>query len=66
MFIEDRLGNSSRETGSKMARKHLAWYTRGLPGSAAFRNQVNFVDDPEEVVRRLHAFYAPFLSRAAA
>ena len=60
------LDHYGRETGSKMARKHLAWYTRGLPGSAAFRNQVNFVDDPDEVVRRLHTFYAPFLSRAAA
>ena len=60
------LDHYGRETGSKMARKHLAWYTRGLPGSAAFRNQVNFIDDPEEVVRRLHTFYTPFLSRAAA
>jgi len=60
------LEHYGRDTGSKMARKHLAWYTRGLPGSAAFRNQVNFIDDPAEVVRRLQEFYAPFLSRAAA
>ena len=55
-----------RETGVRMARKHLAWYTRGLHGSAAFRNQVNFIDSADEVVRQLHEFYAPFLSRAAA
>ena len=54
------------ETGVRMARKHLAWYTRGLHGSAAFRNQVNFIDDAAEVVRQLNEFYAPFLSRAAA
>lgn len=54
------------ETGVRMARKHLAWYTRGLPGSAAFRNQINFIDNAAEVVRELNAFYAPFLSRAAA
>ena len=53
-------------TGVNMARKHLAWYTKGLPGSAAFRNQVNFIDDPAEVVRQLHTFFDPFLSRAAA
>ncbi len=53
-------------TGVNMARKHLAWYTKGLPGSAAFRNQVNFIDDPAEVVRQLHIFFGPFLSRAAA
>ena len=53
-------------TGVNMARKHLAWYTRGLHGSAAFRNQVNFIDDPAEVVRYLHGFFGPFLSRQAA
>ncbi|MEQ1497123.1 MAG: tRNA dihydrouridine synthase DusB [Novosphingobium sp.] len=60
------LDHYGSETGSRMARKHLAWYTRGLPGSAAFRNQVNFIDDPAEVVRQLNGFYGPFLSRAAA
>lgn len=60
------LDHYGHETGLRMARKHLAWYTRGLPGSAAFRNQVNFIDDAGEVVRQLNAFYEPFLSRAAA
>ena len=55
-----------RETGVRMARKHLGWYTRGLPGSANFRNMVNFVDDADEVMRRLSEFYAPFLQRQAA
>ena len=53
-------------TGVNMARKHLAWYTRGLHGSAAFRNQVNFIDDPAEVIRQLHQYFEPFLSRQAA
>ncbi len=53
-------------TGVNMARKHLAWYTRGLHGSAAFRNQVNFIDDPVEVVKHLIGFFSPFLSRQAA
>lgn len=55
-----------RETGVRMARKHLGWYTRGLHGSANFRNMVNFVDDADEVMRRLSEFYAPFLQRQAA
>ena len=54
------------ESGVKMARKHLGWYTKGLHGSAAFRNMVNFVDDADEVTRHLREFYDPFLSRAAA
>ncbi len=53
-------------TGVKMARKHLGWYTRGLPGSAGFRNMVNFVDEAAEVRRHLREFYDPFLDRQAA
>lgn len=54
------------DTGVKMARKHLGWYTRGLHGSATFRNMVNFVDDPREVMRQLTEFYMPILEREAA
>ncbi|MEO5598335.1 MAG: tRNA dihydrouridine synthase DusB [Novosphingobium sp.] len=54
------------DTGVKMARKHLGWYTKGLPGSAEFRNKVNFVDQADEVVRQLQEFYGPFLQRRAA
>jgi tRNA-dihydrouridine synthase B len=60
------LSHYGSDTGVKMARKHLGWYTKGLPGSAEFRNKVNFVDDPAEVVRMLGAFYRPFLQRQAA
>ena len=63
---EAMLDHYGSETGVKMARKHLGWYTKGLPGSAEFRNRVNFIDNPAEVVRSLSAFYAPFLQREAA
>ena len=55
-----------RETGVRLARKHLGWYVKGLPGSAEFRNQVNRLDGPGEVIRSLREFYAPWLERAAA
>ena len=54
------------EVGVKMARKHLGWYSKGMPGSAEFRNRVNFMDDPEQVKRELRAFYLPALEREAA
>jgi tRNA-dihydrouridine synthase B len=53
-------------TGTKIARKHLGWYTKGLPGSAEFRNFVNFIDDPQQVLGELERFYAPLLRRRAA
>ena len=54
------------QNGVNLMRKHLGWYTKGLPGSAEFRNQVNQQDDPSIVVAMLREFYAPWLSRAAA
>ncbi|MEO7786602.1 MAG: tRNA dihydrouridine synthase DusB [Sphingomicrobium sp.] len=54
------------DAGVKIARKHLGWYTKGLTGSAEFRNKVNTVDDPATVVALLRDFYAPWLDRAAA
>lgn len=53
-------------TGVNMARKHLGWYTKGLPGSAEFRNRVNFIDDAQVVLANLEAFYAPLHHREAA
>jgi tRNA-dihydrouridine synthase B len=53
-------------TGVNLARKHIGWYTKGLHGSAEFRQKVNKQDDPRVVVQMLREFYAPWLSRAAA
>jgi tRNA-dihydrouridine synthase B len=53
-------------TGVNLARKHIGWYTKGLTGSAEFRNRVNQVDDPATVTNMLRDFYAPWLERAAA
>ena len=53
-------------TGVNLARKHLGWYTKGLTGSAEFRNKVNQVDDPGQVIAMLREFYSPWLERAAA
>jgi tRNA-dihydrouridine synthase B len=53
-------------TGVNMARKHIGWYTKGLTGSAEFRNAVNKVPDARRVLEMLEQFYTPWLSRAAA
>ncbi len=53
-------------TGVNLARKHIGWYTKGLTGSAEFRNRVNQIADARTVLDMLEAFYTPWLSRAAA
>ena len=54
------------QTGVNLARKHVGWYTKGLPGSAELRNTVNQQDDPAVVTRMLQEFYSPWLARSAA
>jgi tRNA-dihydrouridine synthase B len=63
---EDMLSLYGRQTGVNLARKHIGWYTKGLPGSAEFRNRVNTQDDPGVVVAMLREFYSPWLARSAA
>jgi tRNA-dihydrouridine synthase B len=63
---EDMLRLYGTHTGVNLARKHIGWYTKGLPGSAELRNTVNQQDDPAVVVRMLQDFYAPWLTRSAA
>jgi tRNA-dihydrouridine synthase B len=55
-----------RENGVNIARKHIGWYTKGLHGSAEFRNSFNKEADPERALAMLHGFYSPWLTRAAA
>ncbi len=50
--------------GVNLMRKHLGWYTRGLPGSAEFRNAVNQEERPDRVRAMLAAFYEPLLEPA--
>ncbi len=54
------------ETGVNMARKHIGWYTRGLHGSAEFRNTVNHEASAERVKVMLYDFYMPQIELAAA
>ncbi|WP_375286397.1 tRNA dihydrouridine synthase DusB [Sphingomonas sp.] len=63
---EAMLSHYGTITGVNMARKHIGWYTKGLTGSAEFRNKVNQEPDAEVVKRMLAEFYAPYRLSAAA
>lgn len=60
------LDHYGEDVGTKIARKHLGWYTKSLHGSAEFRNFVNFIDDPMKVLEEIERFYEPMLQRRAA
>ncbi len=59
----DLYGN---DVGVRVARKHIGWYTKGLTGSAEFRNHCNRIDDPQEVLGELARFYEPLMAQKAA
>jgi tRNA-dihydrouridine synthase B len=44
------------ESAAREMRKHVAWYVRGLPRSAAVREQVNRTRGVVEMVARLHEY----------
>jgi tRNA-dihydrouridine synthase B len=64
--FEAMLDHYGAETGVRMARKHLGWYSKGLPASADFRSAVNREADPVRVKNMLAAFFLPVLERQAA
>lgn len=63
---EDMLHHYGVEAAVRIARKHIGWYTKGLHGSAEFRNHVNRLDDPNEVKKAIEEFYTPLCELMAA
>ena len=63
---EEMLLHYGTEVGSRIARKHVAWYSKGLPGSAEFRAAVNETIDAARVRSLVRSFYGPLLAYDAA
>jgi tRNA-dihydrouridine synthase B len=51
--------------GVRLARKHVSWYSRGLPGSAEFRAEVNRLVDPVAVLQLIDRFYDRLIGSGA-
>ena len=46
-----------KKLGVCIARKHLAWYSKGLPSSAEFRSLINTMTDEKKVKEYIFHFY---------
>ena len=62
----DMLGHYGTDAGNRIARKHIAWYSKGLPGSAEFRAALNRKAEPAAVEALIAEFYRPAIERLAA
>jgi len=59
------LSHFGNDAGLRLARKHVAWYSRGLSGSAEFRGTVMRLTEAPAVLRLIDAFYDPLIATGA-
>ena len=50
-----------KDIGIKIARKHLGWYSSGLPNSGEFRATINQLNDVDNVKNKVKEFYGPLI-----
>jgi tRNA-dihydrouridine synthase B len=58
--FEAMLAHYGEEAGLRIARKHMGWYSKGLPGSSGFRAAVNTCDEAGKVRELIHGFFQPY------
>ena len=45
------------ESGLRVARKHISWYTKGFKNSAMFRSKMNTIDNTSEQINYIKEFF---------
>ena len=63
---ESMLEHYGKELGMRNMRKHLGWYSKGLPNSAEFRSTVFTCDDTDKVKDLIRAFFEPLIEKGVA
>ncbi len=64
--FDEMLRHYGSQTGVRMARKHIAWYSKGLYGSAEFRAAINRICEPDQVRAAVRGIYGAASDRRAA
>jgi tRNA-dihydrouridine synthase B len=60
--LADMMEHYGEYTGIRMARKHLGWYSKGLPSSAEFRVAVNTKETHKDIQTLVDQFYLPLVN----
>jgi len=55
--VHDLYSFYGEATGLRVARKHISWYTKGLAGSAAFRQAMNQLQTCGEQLAAVNKFF---------
>jgi tRNA-dihydrouridine synthase B len=62
--LHDLYGFYGKERGSRVARKHISWYTKGLKNSAVFRSRMNTLESAEGQLAAVAQFFGELLARS--
>ena len=62
--LQDHYALYGEFTGVRSARKHIGWYVKALPGGDAFRARMNLIDELEEQMQAVAAFFAKLAREA--
>jgi tRNA-dihydrouridine synthase B len=60
--FDDMLDHYGIETGVRMSRKHISWYSSGLNGSAEFRSRINNMSEINQIKDTINEFYSKLTS----
>lgn len=44
-------------TAIREMRKHIAWYTKNMPNSSEFRNEINKIEDKDQLIKKVEEFF---------
>ncbi len=63
--MEDMFRYYGENTGVRLARKHIGWYSKGFKDSSVFRAQVNMSETTNEVLNLIKRFYDSILEQGS-
>jgi len=60
-ILKEHIELDIKEKNEKVAlnemRKHIAWYTKNMKDSSAFRNEINHIDNKEELMDKIEDYF---------
>jgi tRNA-dihydrouridine synthase B len=59
--VKDMIEHYGEHIGTSMVRKHLGWYSRGLPNSTDFRVQVNRLSSLDAILSSIQGYFYPLI-----
>jgi len=63
--LHDLYAFYGRQRGTRVARKHISWYTKGLKNSAVFRARMNTLESAELQLEAVARFFGELNARSA-